>query len=63
MLSKATECDRYPLPRHKDLFNSLGSACYLSSLDLRSAYWQVCIADFDVYKLHFRNAMDCLSGT
>ena len=53
MLNKATVYDRYPLLRHKDLFNRLGSACYFSILDLRSGYWQVCIADSDVHKTAF----------
>ena len=53
MLNKAPVCDQYPLPRHEDLFNRLGSACFFSSLDLRSGYWQVCIADSDVHKTTF----------
>ena len=53
MLSKAIVHNRYLLSRHKELFNRLESACYFSSLGLRSGYWQVCIADSDVYKTTF----------
>ena len=53
MLNKATVHDIYPLPRHEDLFNRLGSAWFFSSLDLRSGYWQVCIADSDVHNTAF----------
>ena len=49
MLNTATVRNRYPLPRLEDLFNRLRSACYFFSLDLRSGYWQVHIADCDVY--------------
>ena len=38
-LNKVTVRDRYPLPRHEDLFHRLRSARFFSSLDLRSAYW------------------------
>ena len=58
MLNKTTVYDRYPLPRHKDLFNRFGLPCYFSSLDLRSGYWKVCIADSDInktaFKMHYR---------
>lgn len=38
-LNKLTIKDSYPLPRHEDLLDRLGSARYFSSLDLRSGYW------------------------
>ena len=53
MLNKATVYDGYPLPRYKDLFNRLGSACYFSSLDLWLGYWQVHIEDSNVHKTAF----------
>ena len=53
MLNKATVGNRYPLPRSEDLFNILGSACYFSSLDLRSGYWQVHIVDSDLHRTEF----------
>ena len=53
MFNKATVHGGYPLPRHEDLFNMLGSVCYFSSLDLRSGCWQVHIADSDIYKTAF----------
>ena len=53
MFNKATACNSYPLPKHEDLFNRLGLACFFSSLDLRSGYWQVHIADCIAYKTIF----------
>ena len=53
MLNKATVHDSDPLPRHKDLLIRLGLACCFSNLDLRSGYWQVHIADCDIYKTIF----------
>ena len=38
-LNKVTIGDRYPLPRHEDLFHQLHSAKFFSSLDLYSGYW------------------------
>ena len=53
MLNNSTVCNRFTLPRHEDLFNRLGSACYFSSLELMSGKWLVHIADSDVHKTTF----------
>ena len=40
-LNSITRKDVYPLPRVDDIFDTLDGACYFTSLDLSSGYWQV----------------------
>lgn len=40
-LNKVTKRDAYPLPYISSILSKLGGAKYLSSLDLKSGYWQV----------------------
>ncbi|KAJ8511859.1 hypothetical protein OPV22_002293 [Ensete ventricosum] len=49
-LNKMTVKNKYPIPLIADLFDQLGKAKYFSKLDLRSGYWQVCIAEGDEAK-------------
>ncbi|KAL6329497.1 hypothetical protein AAG906_021505 [Vitis piasezkii] len=46
-LNKVTVKNKYPIPLIVDLFNQLGRARYFTKLDLRSAYYQVRIAEED----------------
>ncbi|XP_054800138.1 uncharacterized protein LOC129304486 [Prosopis cineraria] len=46
-LNKITIKNKYPIPLIADLFDQLGKARYFSKLDLRSGYYQVCIAAGD----------------
>lgn len=40
-LNKITKKDSYPLPRVTTILDSLRNAKYLSTIDLRSAFWQI----------------------
>lgn len=46
-LNAVTKHDAYPLPYITHILDQLGNAKYLSSIDLKSAYWQVKLADND----------------
>jgi hypothetical protein len=52
-LNATTKKDAYPLPRIDDVFDSLSDACWFSSLDLASGYWQVHMAETDREKTAF----------
>lgn len=44
-LNAVTKRDAYPLPYISAILDRLGNAKYLSSLDIKSAYWQVPVAE------------------
>ncbi|TFY51092.1 hypothetical protein EVJ58_g10744 [Rhodofomes roseus] len=44
-LNAVTKRNAYPLPRIDDSYQNLAGAKYFTSLDLRSGYWQVRLAD------------------
>ena len=46
-LNAVTKTDAYPMPRIDELLQSTKKGCVMSSLDLRSGYWQVSTADRD----------------
>lgn len=52
-LNKVTRKNVYPVPRIDDALDSLRSARYFSSLDLRSGYWQIPLANDDKVKTAF----------
>lgn len=52
-LNKITRKDVYPMPRIDDALDAMQGAKYFSSLDLRSGYWQIPMADHDKEKTAF----------
>lgn len=52
-LNEVTQKDAYPLPRIDDVLDSLANACWFSTLDLASGYWQVEVDPKDKPKTAF----------
>ena len=52
-LNEVTRKDAYPLPRIEACFDCLGRSTWFCTLDLRSGYWQVPVAEQDIEKTAF----------
>lgn len=52
-LNAITTTDTYPLPRMDDLLQTAKTTPFMSTLDLRSGYWQIKIAERDKIKTAF----------
>ena len=53
-LNAETEKDQYPLPLIQDIFDQMGGSKKISTLDLKSGYWQLPVAPEDQPKTAFR---------
>ena len=53
-LNAVTEQDAYPLPIIQDIFDLVGGSSIYSTLDLKSSYWQMPVAEADIHKTAFR---------
>ena len=52
-LNGVTRKDAQPLPRTDDTLDTLGQACFFSTLDLASGYWQIQVDPKDQEKTAF----------
>ena len=52
-LNKVTVADPEPMKTPEDLFQRLGKSNYFSKIDLSKEYWQIPVAEEDVYKMAF----------
>jgi hypothetical protein len=52
-LNSITKRDVYPLPRVDDMLDALGKACYFTTLDLQTGFWQIPIFPDDKEKTAF----------
>ena len=52
-VNSITEKDRYPLPLIQDIFDQLGGSSIFSTLDMRSGYWQLPMAEDSIAKTAF----------
>ncbi|KAG0737152.1 hypothetical protein G6F62_009884 [Rhizopus arrhizus] len=52
-INAVTKKDKYPLPRMDDLIDKLSGAQWFSSIDLKSGYWQIPVAEQDKCKTAF----------
>ena len=55
-LNAATVKDAHPIPRIDNLLDALHGACWFTTLDFKSGYWQVPIQEHDKEKTAFRTS-------
>ena len=57
-LNKVTIADPEPMKTSEDLFQQLGKSKFFSKIDLSKGYWQIPIAEEDVFKTAFVTSND-----
>ena len=62
-LNSVTTIPSYPMPRVDSCIDSLGKSSWFTTLDLRSAFWQVKMADKDAPKTAFITRQGCYEFT
>ena len=58
-LNAKTIFDPQPMPRVDDLIETVGSAKFISTLDLSKGYWQILLDDEDKRKSAFVSPFEC----
>ena len=52
-LNAITTSDTYPLPRMEDLLHTAKTTPFMTTMDLKSGYWQIKVAETDQIKTAF----------
>ena len=52
-LNSITKIQIFPMPRVDEVLDTLGDACYFTTLDLASGYWQIPLDPKDMEKTAF----------
>ena len=52
-MNAVTKKDRYPLPHIQDIFDTVGCGKIFTTLDMKSGYWQLPVAEADREKTAF----------
>ena len=58
-LNRITVTDPEPMTTAEDLFQKLGQCQFFSKIDLSKGYWQIPVADEDIYKTAFVKVDGC----
>ena len=58
-LNRITVTDAEPMTTAKDLFQKLGQCQFFSTIDLSKGYWQIPVANEDIYKTAFVTGDGC----
>src|SRR5258706_277717 len=58
-LNSISKHDSYPLPKIDSCLDALNGSCYFSTIDLRSAFWQVAMDESDAEKTSFVTRRGC----